>query len=139
MNSERSRPLDAPRLFLDRDIWSHVLDDALKNAGIDYVAHRERFLPETPDSELLAEAGKQGWIVLTRDQRIRYRPNELNAVIAARVVLFVLTQGNLSAAETARIVVGAYPRIIKKAREAVAPAIYTLVTSGKIGRMRLGR
>jgi hypothetical protein len=49
--------------------------------------------------------------VLTRDRRIRHRANELSAVRQSALHMFALTSGNLSAAETARIVIAAWPRI----------------------------
>lgn len=110
----RKRP--EPLLFVDRDAWRRALGEALTAAGIPFVAHHQRFEPATPDTDWLTVAGAEGWLVLTRDQHIRRRPNELAAVKAARVCMFVLGQGNLSAAETASIVVGAYPRTLRAAR-----------------------
>jgi len=51
--------------------------------------------------------------------------------------MFVLGQGNLSAAETARIVVGAYPRMLRAARSAHRPAVFTLTRSGELRRLGL--
>jgi PIN like domain len=42
--------------------------------------HANHFASETPDEEWLETAGRRGWIVLTHDRRIRYKPNERNAV-----------------------------------------------------------
>lgn len=85
-----------PTLFIDRDAWSHRLDLALRAAGIAFVAHREHFDDDMPDPEWLTQVGQHGWIVLTRDQRIRNRPNELRAAREARLHVFALTSGNLS-------------------------------------------
>lgn len=95
-----------PTLFIDRDTWSHLLDAELRAAGIPFVAHREVFRPDTPDVEWIAEVGRCGWVVVTRDQNIRRRPNELRAVRAAGLRLFALTSGNLSAAETVSAIIG---------------------------------
>jgi predicted nuclease of predicted toxin-antitoxin system len=130
----RKRP--EPVLFIDRDAWSRVLGKALTAAGITFVAHHQRFAPAVSDNEWLAVAGAEGWVVLTRDQNIRRRLNELAAVKAARVCMFVLGQGNLSAAETARIVVKAYPRILRAARGARRPAIFTLTRGGEIRKLK---
>jgi len=93
----------APTIFIDRDLWSRRLDAALHQAGIRFVAHRALFADDTPDVDWIAEVGRRGLIVLTRDQEIRRRPNELAAVRAARIQLFALTSGNLSAGETAAL------------------------------------
>lgn len=123
-------------LFIDRDAWSRALGEALTAAGIRFVAHHDRFGPSTPDTEWLETAGRENWVVLTRDQNIRRRPNELAAVKAAGIVMFVLSQGNLSAAETARIVVGAYTRMMRAAQGTRRPAIFTLTREGRIHRLR---
>lgn len=131
------RGLPEPTLFVDRDAWSRALGDALLGAGIRFVAHHQRFAPDTPDTEWLGVAGREGWLVLTRDQNIRRRPHELAAVKAAGVCMFVLAQGNLSAAETAGIVTGAWPRMQRAARGARRPAIFTLTRGGDMRKLAL--
>ena len=44
------------------------------------MAHHERFSHDTPDEIWLAAAADKSWLVVTRDQRIRYRANELAAM-----------------------------------------------------------
>lgn len=136
MSGGTRRPPE-PFLFIDRDAWSRALGEALTAAGIAFVAHHQRFAPAAPDTEWLAVAGAEGWLVLTRDQNIRRRPNELAAVKTSGVCMFVLGQGNLSAAETARIVVGAYPRMLRAARGASRPAIFTLTRDGALRKLSL--
>jgi predicted nuclease of predicted toxin-antitoxin system len=136
MSGGTRRPPE-PVLFIDRDAWSRALGDALTAAGIPFVAHRQRFAAAAPDTEWLAVAGAEGWMVLTRDQNIRRRPNELAAVKAAGICMFVLGQGNLSAAETARIVVDAWPRMLRAARGANRPAIFTPTRGGEIRKLGL--
>jgi predicted nuclease of predicted toxin-antitoxin system len=111
-------------IFVDRDLWSRRLDAALRDAGIPFVAHRDLFAHDTPDDEWIAEVGRRGLVVLTRDQEIRRRPNELASVRAARIHLFALTSGNLSAAETAALCVAAWPAIQPAVRRHVPPAIF---------------
>lgn len=119
-----------PTLFIDRDAWSHRLDQALKAAGISIVAHREHFADDTPDPEWLAEVGARGWIVLTRDQRIRRRANELKAVREARLHVFALTSGNLTAAATAEIVIAAWPAIQRAVAQTQPPKLWSVTRGG---------
>jgi predicted nuclease of predicted toxin-antitoxin system len=121
-----------PTLFIDRDAWSHKLDQALREAGIPVIAHRERFADDTPDPEWLAEVGRQGWAVLTRDQRIRHRPNELRAVREARLHVFALTSGNLTAAETADIVIAAWPAIARAVSDNDPPMLWSVTRGGVV-------
>lgn len=121
-----------PTLFIDRDAWSFVLGDALHAADIPFVAHRDRFAPDAPDTEWIAEVGRRGWVVITRDKNIRRRANELRAVRAAGLHLFALTSGNLSAAQTAAIVVKAWPAIRRAVATVKAPALYAVMQSGEV-------
>lgn len=122
----------APTLFIDRDAWSSLLDQALQDAGIPFVAHRDRFRADTPDTEWIAEVGRRGWVVVTRDKNIRRRANELRAVRAAGLHVFALTSGNLSAAETAAIVVKAWGAIRRAVAATAPPALYAISRSGEV-------
>lgn len=126
----------APVLFIDRCAWSRSLDEALRRADIPFVAHRDRFEPACPDEEWLAVAGREDWIVITRDQAIRRKPNELQAFRDARLSLFVLASGNATAADTARLLVGLYPKILELAKAAERPAMYSVTLSGSIRAVR---
>jgi predicted nuclease of predicted toxin-antitoxin system len=119
-------------LFIDRDLWSRRLDAALREAGIPFVAHRDLFAHDTSDVEWIAEVGRRGLVVLTRDQEIRRRPNELAAVRAARIHLFALTSGNLSAGETAALCVAAWPAIQRAVARHAAPALFSITRGARV-------
>lgn len=121
-----------PTLFIDRDTWSHLLDAELRKAGIPFVAHREVFEPAALDPQWIAEIGRRGWVAVTRDKNIRRRPNELRAVRKAGVHMFALTSGNLSAADTAAIIIKAWPAIQREVAQTPAPALYSVSRSGDV-------
>ncbi len=50
-------------------------------------------------------AGSRGWIVLTKDERIRYRPNERRALLRSGVRAFILTGRNLTGEEMGEVFV----------------------------------
>ena len=62
----------------------------LADAGLTVHRHDEHFAHDTKDDEWLTAIGKCGWIAITHDQRIRYKPNELRAVVEASVTLLVV-------------------------------------------------
>jgi hypothetical protein len=125
-------PDSSVTLFIDRDTWSRRLDAALREAGIPFVAHHERFAADTPDPQWLRECGVRGWAVVTRDKAIRRRPNELRAVREAGVHVFALTSGNMSSAETAAVLVRAWPAIERAVRTTPPPALYAVTRGGKV-------
>lgn len=81
------------------------------------------------DTEWLELAGRNGWIVLMKDERIRYRPVERNALVAHRVRAFCLTSGNLRAAAMAAAYISSVPGIVR-ACEKPGPFLYAVSASG---------
>lgn len=57
------------------------------------------FPQDAPDVEWLGKVGHQGWVVLTRDQRIRYNKVEREALFAANVQCFTLTSSGVTGEE----------------------------------------
>jgi len=80
----------------------------------------------------LAEAGRRGWAIITKDARIRYRETELAALVAGGVRAFVLTRGDLSGPEMAAILVKALPHLSRFSVRHEAPFIARIATSGKV-------
>lgn len=89
--------------FVDRSLGRRAVPSALRQAGFDVVVHDDVFAADTDDEIWLREAGVKGWIVLVKDDRIRYRPRERNALEAARVQAFTLTAANLTGAQQAHL------------------------------------
>ena len=127
---------EAPLLLVDRCAWSRRLDEALRNAGIPFIAHHERFADNLPDEDWLPVAGAEGWIVITRDKNIRRKPNEIKAYRDNKVIAFVLASGNASAEVTARLVVELYPKMLRKARSSTPPAMFSVTLSGGINPVK---
>ena len=125
-------PTERPTLFIDRCAWSRKLGEALDAAGIPYVAHHQHFAPDSPDEEWLLAVQSNGWLIVTRDKNIRYKANEHRALVQARLLMFVLTQGGLSAQETGRIVCQAYPAIAKLAARTKPPAIFSVTRAAEV-------
>lgn len=75
--------------FTDRDLGT-LFPAILKGAGFTVERHRDHFPPECPDEDWLAEVGRREWVAVTHDARIRYKPNELAAVVRHRVRLLVV-------------------------------------------------
>jgi hypothetical protein len=75
--------------FTDRDLGKQF-PSILTAAGLAVVRHADLFAPDAPDEEWLARTGGEGWIGVTHDRRIRYKPNELAAVERHRVGLLIV-------------------------------------------------
>ena len=77
----------AIQLYFDEN--AQAVLNVLKNMGF---CVAETMPAGTPDVEWLAEAGKNGWTVITQDFRIAKRPDELQAIIHNKVKCFVLPE-----------------------------------------------
>ena len=95
--------------FTDRDLGKKF-PAILSAAGLKVERHQDHFADDAPDEEWLEAIGERGWVAVTHNLRIRYMPNELDAVIRHRVSLLVVI-GKASYPELARAFVETMPRI----------------------------
>jgi hypothetical protein len=75
--------------FTDRDLGLQF-PKILENAGLTVERHRDHFAPDATDETWLAFVGRKNWVALTHNSRIRYTPNEKEAVISHGVRLLVI-------------------------------------------------
>lgn len=75
--------------FTDRDLGA-TFPAILAAAGLRVERHADHFAHTCPDEDWLRVVGERRWVAVTRDTRIRYRPNELAAVMANHVALLVV-------------------------------------------------
>ncbi len=85
--------------FTDRNLGKQF-PSILAQADIEVERHGELFRPEGSDEQWLEHCGVKDRIAITHDLRIRYVPNELEAVKRFRVRLLVLI-GHAPTAELA--------------------------------------
>lgn len=126
-------PPGLPEFFLDRSLGRRPGARTDAAAGIRLRTLAEEYgIPadeEVPDTEWLAYAGHNGWPVLMKDERIRYRPAEQAVVASHGVQAFFLTSGNLRAAAMADQYLSAMDEIALACREAW-PFLYAVSGSG---------
>jgi len=89
-----------PVFFTDRDLGKKF-PEILRAGGLTVERHADHFQHDTPDEAWLQEIGRKGWIAVTHDGRIRYKPNELATVMANGVALLVVV-GHAPYAELAQ-------------------------------------
>jgi hypothetical protein len=109
----------------------------MRSAGAGVRHAGEAFPFGTADEIWLSEAGKKRWIVLTRDQKIRWRRLELDALLAAGTAAFAFSAGQATAAETAGIVVKLLQKMANMSVSERKPFLYTFGMSGSLSRVRL--
>lgn len=97
--------------FIDRSLGSGIVPSALRACGEAVVVHDDHFGEDTTDVAWLAEAGRRGWVVLTKDARIRTNALERGELLSAGVAAFMLGRGDLRGTEMARAFTTAMPRM----------------------------
>jgi len=100
--------------------------------SIQYQRHGQHFSPGTQDTEWLPFVGEKGWILITKDKRIRFNDLEKEAVIAYRVREFYFTSGNYSGAEMAAMLIAALPEIIRICEKQPPPFFASITKAGKV-------
>lgn len=133
MSSRREIP---PEFFVDRSLGKSIAE-GLRACGLTVhtmaSVYGEKRAQRLEDQVWLRDAGANGWIVLTKDDAIRRRPAEREALIDAGVRVFCLTNAQLRGVEqTARFVENRH-RIIRQAGKP-GPYIYG-VYDGRIKRL----
>jgi len=127
------RPPPPPEFFIDRSLGRRIVPEAIEAAG--YVVHTlasvygEREGQRVEDERWLRDAGAADWVVLLKDDRIRRRPAELEALVDARVRAFCLTNAQLRGDEQAVRFTSNINRIVQRARQP-GPYVYGVYEFG---------
>ena len=111
----------SPVFFTDRDLGKKF-PQILRDAGFTVERHADHFAADTPDEQWLETIGHRRWIAITHDGRIRYKPNELAAVMQHRVSLLVVI-GHAPYPELARAFVATRARILHFIEQHEPPCI----------------
>lgn len=132
-----ARPEPTPVFYVDESIFSNALVAELSAAGIafDRVGITVPF--GASDEVWLSHCGKHSYIALTRDQRIRYRPLEKQALMEHGVACFTFTQGQATAAQCATRIVELAPKMTAIVARQPRPLLYTFGLSGGLAKVRL--
>src|SRR5262245_59380742 len=120
-SSGRQRGPTLPEFLIDRSLSQVSLPAELKAAGLMVrtltEVYGEAVAQQTEDAAWLTLAGQRGWVVLCKDDHIRRRPAELQALTDGNVRLFCLTNAQLTFAEQAQWFLTNRNRIIQASRK----------------------
>jgi hypothetical protein len=125
---------ERPEFFLDRSL-GRITASRLREAG--YVVHliADHYPDDAgnvPDEEWIAEGCSNGWNLLTKDKRIRYRAAELEALQEGH--LFFLVSGIMDMDGMTRAFLNALPKIERVARDEPV-GFWHVYRDGKVKRM----
>ena len=118
--------------FIDRSLGQKVIAERLRQSGVQVEVHDDHFPQNALDEDWISEVGKKGWVVLTKDDRIRYRPAALAVYRRNRVRVFVFGSGEMKAQDMADAFVTALPKIYRLALERRGPFFARISRSGLV-------
>ncbi|NEQ97705.1 MAG: hypothetical protein F6K30_13465 [Cyanothece sp. SIO2G6] len=127
---------DETVFFLDQNTLGRKFVQILREAGAKVEVLSDHFSKTTSDVEWLAEVGRRGWLVVTRDQAIGNDILEEIAVAQANVRMFAFVMGNASKAELERDMGEAIAKMERFARSHKAPFIAKVYAYGKVRKWR---
>jgi hypothetical protein len=128
---QASKPLKNFTLYLDQSFDCEEVKVALSINKIKFRVYSQDFRPGEDDTSILPLAGRRGWAMLTCDTKNRYRDLERKNIMLYRLRLFIFT-ANLGGATLAQLLVKAYPKMRKFARENGRPFVAVVTKQGDI-------
>lgn len=132
-------PPERLTFFVDRSLGRRRLAEAIRAAGHDVVVHDDLFAADAPDETWLRKAGEEGWIVLTKDQRIRYRELEKRALVQSRVRAFVFTQKKQAVDDIIASFLESLPTIVRAVEDETPPFLASIQSGGRVRILISGR
>ena len=127
-----AKPPDGTVFFIDRSLGVEPIRTELINVGLVVEVHDDHFARDEEDRVWLRTVGEHGWVVLTKDQRLRYRPLEIGALRASNARVFVLTAGNLRGSEIAAVFLAALPRMYRVLHSRPGPFVARVSQSARV-------
>lgn len=107
--------------------------DVLRAAGHIVHLHRDEFETGALDVEWLPIVGNARWILITKDEHIRKRPIEIQALVGAKVRAFVMTAaGEMTGADQAELMRKALRAVERLVAKKKPPFVANITASGHV-------
>jgi predicted nuclease of predicted toxin-antitoxin system len=129
--SSNSKPLETIEIFVDRCLGKRI-GAPLAAAGAEVFLHDDHFPQDAEDHDWLTEVGKRGWIVLTKDQWIRRRPIQRDALLDADLKVFCFMSGSVPFSDMTQIISDCLPTIRKIVDKTRPPFIAGIYKDGRV-------
>lgn len=115
--------------FFDNNLSIHLVE-GLKGFGENVVHLQDELSEAAPDEQWLTYIGQKGFFLITRDDHVRYRPAELEALRKHRVGAFFLGGKNRTRCQLIQQIVRNWPRIKECAGKTTRPFAFRVRPSG---------
>jgi hypothetical protein len=123
-------------ILIDRSVPRSVAR-ALQQVRDDVAWLDDVLPPATPDRDWLRHAGERGWLVVTRDKKIRTRPGERRSIEEAGVGAFVFEQKrDPSRWDYLKLLVTSLDEMERLFTETPKPFIFAITAAGALRQLR---
>jgi hypothetical protein len=123
--------LPEPLLFFEESLGKKIAE-VLSGRGIRVKTHMEEFPAGTPDDVWIPRCAANGWVIISKDARIRRRPVELHAIRISGARFFYFAYGQAKSQDYAESLSRAYPSIVRAFENRPPPFIGRISPSGDI-------
>lgn len=127
-----SRRQPEPTLFLDRNLGRHIVADRLRSEGMAVEVHDDHLPPDVPDEDWIALVGRMNWVAITKDNNVRYRTAELEAIRRHMPRVIVIRMKNATGPNIAALLVKARHRIARFAANRLPPFVAGIRENGTV-------
>jgi hypothetical protein len=100
-------------VFLDENLDGETVIASLRDAKVPFRRLSQEFERSTVDADWIPEVASRGWVIASRDNRIRYRPTELAALRGSGAILVVIRGTALRGETLGRLLVDSYPALCR--------------------------
>ena len=121
-----------PVFFLDRCLGRHLVARGLRKEGLRCEVHDDHLAQNATDEEWIKFTAEQGWIVITKDKRIRNRTSFLHYLNTYSGRVFVISTQNNKAESMIECIVNAKNRIMSFIEKNEAPFIASIYRNGSL-------
>ena len=109
-----------------------MVAEALRAAGCQVEVLTDHFDQDASDSQWLAEVGKRGWIILSKDKHLRHNHIEIIELLRSGTHSFILTSGNYTGTEIAQAFINALPHMKAMIAKFDPPFVATVTKAGTV-------
>jgi hypothetical protein len=117
------------KFFIDNNLSRH-LAQGMSSFGEDVVHLKDQFPEDTEDVKWLKYIGQNRFVLITRDEQIRWKPAEIEALRKYKVDAFFLGGKKLNRCKIIQLLIRHWPRIKEYAQKTKAPYAFRIPPSG---------
>ncbi|MBW3564895.1 MAG: hypothetical protein KY459_09245 [Acidobacteria bacterium] len=129
--------LDEYVFFIDRGLGRKKFPGALRELGLNVEIHDDHFIQDADDTVWISYACGRGWVIISKDNRIRYRSLEKLAFTKAAGRGFFFTQGDQRAETMIDAFTKAVPRIARMLAKEEPPFMASISTAGNVALLKM--